>query len=250
AGILIYSMIAANSRGGLLSLAGLSVFAVVAHIFTRQSASSRRRGDGTFDSWIRSTFARKLAAGTVLGVLVFGTIVLMIAFVGGDAVVSRLEKLDREVGISEDNSRVNRNRIWHSTIDLIRARPVLGSGFGSYEVAITEFDTSSGKFVLKQAHNDYLEIAANGGFVSLIFFGVFAFLVIRRSLKNLGSRSRLRSACCFGALIGIFGVMIHNFVDFGLHLMVNALIFVVLIVIATADLRGSRNEEILEHGVT
>ena len=35
-----------------------------------------------------------------------------------------------------------------------------------------------------------------------------------------------------GALVGIFGVAIHSFVDFGLHMTINALVLFVLIVIA------------------
>jgi hypothetical protein len=40
----------------------------------------------------------------------------------------------------------------------------------------------------------------------------------------------------FGALLGIAGVVVHSLVDFGLHMMSNALIFIVLIAIATASL--------------
>jgi hypothetical protein len=35
-------------------------------------------------------------------------------------------------------------------------------------------------------------------------------------------------------MTGIFGVLLHSMVDFGLHIIINALIFIVLVVIATA----------------
>jgi hypothetical protein len=45
----------------------------------------------------------------------------------------------------------------------------------------------------------------------------------------------LRRAACLGACIGIAGVAVHSLVDFGLHMLVNALVFTTLIVIATSE---------------
>ena len=65
---------------------------------------------------------------------------------------------------------------------------------------------------------------------------LFGALAGSRLVRNLRSSNRFRQACCFGALIGIFGVLIHSFVDFGLHVMVNALVFIAVIVIGTANI--------------
>jgi hypothetical protein len=54
---------------------------------------------------------------------------------------------------------------------------------------------------------------------------------------DLQSTNRFRRAACFGATIGIIGVAVHSPVDFGLHMMINALIFTTLIVIATSKPR-------------
>ncbi|MFN2514435.1 MAG: hypothetical protein ABR568_23865, partial [Pyrinomonadaceae bacterium] len=54
---------------------------------------------------------------------------------------------------------------------------------------------------------------------------------------NLRSPSRFRRAACLGAAIGIAGVAVHSLVDFGLHTIVNALVFTTLIVIATSKAR-------------
>lgn len=238
---LIYSLIAANSRGGLVSLAGLAVFAVFMHVFTRPVRPSYRSGgEASFAGWLHGRFWRKLAAASGLAVVVFGSIVFIVAFVGGDAVVSRIEKIDSEIEAA-DNGRVNRNRIWRSTVELIKARPILGSGFGAYETAITEYDTSSGRFTLKQAHNDYLEILANGGLAALALFSIFGFLVFRRARENIAAVDPFRAACSLGAAVGIFGVLIHSIVDFGLHAVANALIFILLIVAATAVIKSSES---------
>ena len=55
-----------------------------------------------------------------------------------------------------------------------------------------------------------------------------------RTRENLAARNRFRRAACLGAAIGIAGVAVHSLVDFGLHTIVNALVFTTLIVIATS----------------
>ncbi|HEX6126990.1 MAG TPA: hypothetical protein VFZ23_16575, partial [Pyrinomonadaceae bacterium] len=112
---------------------------------------------------------------------------------------------------------------------------LLGSGFGAYQDAITRFDTSPGRYTLEQAHNEYLEVLANGGLAAAIMFGAFGALAGHRMIRNMRSEDTFRRACCFGAIVGIFGVLIHSSVDFGLHVLTNALVIVVLLVIGTAN---------------
>jgi phosphotransferase system glucose/maltose/N-acetylglucosamine-specific IIC component len=62
----------------------------------------------------------------------------------------------------------------------------------------------------------------------------FAVVVFRRIRDNMAAPNRFRRAACFGAAVGISGVAVHSLVDFGLHSIVNALVFTTLIVIATS----------------
>ena len=240
AAIMIYAAITANSRGGIISFAALILCAVAVHLVTR---NERLNSDSeiTYRPLANaSRLVRKIAIVFAQCVLVFAMIVITIAFVGGDDVITRIASLKAEVE-PIDSKKVNRNFIWHSTLDLIKTEPVLGVGFGGYATGITRVDTSSGNHSPQQAHNDYLEILANGGVIGFVLFGAFGALVVSRTLKNLKSSDRLTKSSCFGAAIGIFGVLIHSFVDFGLHIMINALIFAVLVVIATTkrvDERG------------
>ena len=234
--VLVYSMIAASSRGGLVSLTGIAIVAVFVHVMTRSR--------GTHDSTPRNgsrywaKLPTKIITAAIMCLLTVGIIVFLVAFIGGDAVVTRIEDIDREIGTIEQ-TRVNRATIWTSTLEMVRERPLLGSGFGAYGAAITKYDRSNGHFLLEQAHNDYLEIIANGGVISAILFAVFAILVGARMFANLRSSEGFQMACCFGAIISVVGVLIHSFVDFGLHVLVNALVFVALIVIGTARFERS-----------
>lgn len=242
AGVMGYSVIAANSRGGLVSFAALILFAVLVHILTRDGLTASKRNEHT-DSVRTRSLLHKISVAACLMVLVFGLIVFVTAFVGGDKVITRMEKLKGEFE-TVDNGEVNRRLIWNSTLKMIESEPVLGVGFGGYAAAIPKFDTSNGKYRLQQAHNEYLEVLSNGGIIGFALFGLFGWLVVRRTSRNLRSGDPLPRASCFGAAIGIFGVLIHSLVDFGLHIPINAFIFAVLVVIATVTVPASSENKV------
>jgi hypothetical protein len=64
--------------------------------------------------------------------------------------------------------------------------------------------------------------------------------VYRLTTENLKSAGRFGRAASLGATLGIAGVAVHSLVDFGLHMMANALVFVILIMIATARIDSER----------
>lgn len=233
--IIVISLIDAQSRGGVVSWAIISVIAVFSYILTRtHSAENETR---TASRRPKSLGLRKILMATGICALILVGMVVLIAVVGGDELVSRFETIEREVGTTNDRARINRGQIWSSTVELIKQNPLVGVGFGAYATAIPRFDTSTGKFSLEEAHNDYLELAANGGAVAVVLVIWFAIVVWRKALSNFGSSDRIAKAYCFGAAIGISGVAFHSLVDFGLHVPVNILVLFVLIVIATTQVR-------------
>ena len=231
-----YSVVAAGSRSSVVSLVGMAIMAVFVHVMTSSKFGKKVHVLPPSEHKPPKKMVPKFVLATGLAVLVFASILVLVASIADDQLIRRIERIDNEVG-SVNQSRENRAAIWRSTIELIKARPILGSGFGAYSVAITEFDRSNGRFVLEQAHNEYLEILANGGVVAAVLFSVFGVMVANRMIRNMRSRDKFRRACCFGSLVGIFGVVIHSTVDFGLHLLVNSLVFVVLIVIGVSIVR-------------
>jgi O-antigen ligase len=107
-------------------------------------------------------------------------------------------------------------------------------------VAITAYHDASGSLTPQEAHNDYLELLSSGGLVGVALGVWFAVALIRLTGKNLKSADRFGRAARFGAVMGIAGVAVHSLVDFGLHLIANALVFVILIMIATARIDSER----------
>ena len=223
-------LVLCGSRGGLIAmLAQLVVAALLFSVVVRRGKSIEPQARILRLS--RSLPVRVvLILVLVVGVL-FGTI-----WLGGDQLATRIEESRNEISADTTGLRqgVSRSEIWKATWRMFDAHPVLGIGMGGYWAAIPAFHDASGTMTPQEAHNDYLELLASGGLIGLALGVWFAVVVIKRTRENMAAANRFRRAACLGAAIGIAGVAVHSLVDFGLHTIVNALLFTTLIVIATS----------------
>ena len=224
---LIYS----NSRGGILASLCQLVFLVVLLDPIRLVTGDN---EGTRWRQIRKR-AGGLAVRAFLIVSLIGLFAYGVAWVGGEQVVSNFERARTAYDQPGLDIRYNtrRKQIWSATWKLIKAHPIAGVGFGGYWIGITKYHDASGEFTPQEAHNDYLEVLASGGLIGagLIVWFIVAF--VRKARLGLKAPDPFYRAACLGALTGMFGVAVHSFVDFGLHITINALVFCILIVIAT-----------------
>ena len=223
-------LVLCSSRGGLVAM--MAQFVVAALLF---SVVGRSGSSSKSDSkWLRLTRTRPVRL-LLIFVLVAGVLLGTIRL-GGYQLAMRIEESRNELSVDTAGTRqgASRSEIWKATLKLIAAHPMLGVGMGGYWTAIPAYHDASGSLTPQEAHNDYLELLASGGLVGLVLGGWFAVVVFLRTRENLGARNRFRRAACLGATIGIAGVAVHSLVDFGLHAIVNALVFTTLIVIATS----------------
>jgi O-antigen ligase len=220
------ALILTSSRGALFSMFGQLAFVIAMSIWLR------RRG-------------RLVLPSVVLGVCLLMAVGVGAIWMGGDLLATRLEQLSGEIRSEaiEPHAGVRRREIWNSTWQLFKAHPIFGSGLGAYAVAITKFHDGSGKWTPEAAHNDYLELLATAGIVGTLLVLWFSAAVILRSREQLKSHDNFRQAACLGALTGIVGVLLHNFVDFGLHVTANLVSLVALIVIATKTFHRQTREQ-------
>jgi hypothetical protein len=221
-------IIFANSRGGMISAMGMILLAVFMHFLAGKGNESSGEAPGRPGARILKPV---LIAG-VLSTVLLGILTVSIAFIGGDTVVSRFENTNREFNPTADGG-ASRAEIWQATMRVIGAYPITGAGFGGFSYAITEFDTySNGRQRVLQAHNEYLEVAASGA-VAIILTAAFLLILLRKVYRSFAAGGQLERAISFGAVTGIAGVLLHSVVDFGLHVYINAIVFVLLIVLAT-----------------
>lgn len=232
------ALVLSNSRGGLLGMLGQLIF--VALLFTilppaRETAGAKANVVSTPDRLQRmgrSLPMRLALAGCLLLAMAVGVLL-----VGGEPMMGKIESNQTELSAQDARVRQNASRkeIWSATWQLIKAHPLAGVGFSGYWAAIPTYHDASGAVTPQQAHNDYLELLASGGIIGVALVCWFAYVFFRRVRERLRAKDTFCRALCFGALAGIFGIAVHSTVDFGLHITINALVFVVLLVLATTD---------------
>lgn len=233
-GVLLWSaLVLSTSRGGLF---GMFIQAILLASLWRTMRSTRRgcRAGATRRGSLLRLFVNSVGVACLLLVVSAGVI-----WLGGEQLIKRVEHLHGEVAAEGAGNRAYPRRVemWQATLEMIKAHPFIGSGFGGYWLEIDRYYDATGASVPQQAHNDYLEILAGGGLVCVAPIAWFVAALVRRSRRCLRSRWPFRRATCFGSLLGLCSVAVHSSVDYGLHVTVNALVFTTLLVIATAHVR-------------
>jgi O-antigen ligase len=228
--LLWVALIYSNSRGGILaSLCEVLFLGIlldpVRHL-TNREGTSRLNG---FQNLVGGLAVRVFLLACVVGLFAYG-----VGWVGGEPVVSNFQNAATDFSQQEmhDNINTSRKEIWSATWQMAKAHPLAGVGLGGYWIGITKYHRASGEITPQQAHNDYLELLASGGVIGCALVAWFMVTFIRKATDCLRIGDTYYRATTIGALAGIFGVAIHSFVDFGLHMTINALVLFALIVIA------------------
>ena len=93
----------------------------------------------------------------------------------------------------KDMTFTGRSEIWSVLVDHIRYHPLLGTGYGAYWTAgpvpgtdAYAFIWRMGKFYPGSAHNGYLEIVNDLGWVGLLCLVGYLLMYVRQSLQMLG----------------------------------------------------------------
>ena len=199
-------LVLSNSRGGILAMLAQIVVAAL-FLMKRQPVA------------LRAALAVVLVVGIMIGTL----------WVGGDRLASNFEAATNE--LSTTGAGASRNEIWRATLKMFAAHPILGVGLGGYWIGITAYHDASGLMTPQEAHNDYLELLSSGGVIGFAIGVWFVVAVVRAARQNLLAGKM--PTVTLGAIFGIVGVAAHSLVDFGLHILVNAIVFLALIMMAT-----------------
>jgi O-antigen ligase len=217
-------LVLANSRGGILAMLAQVLVAALLLL-----------------SWQPTSIARSSIVKAVLVVALVAGVLFGSFWVGGDRLATNFEAARSEFNPNVATSRdgVSRNEIWRASLKMFSAHPFLGVGLGGYWIGITAYHDASGLMTPQEAHNDYLELLSSGGLIGFAIGVWFVVVVVRMIRKNLSVDTGFARAVRFGAVLGLTGVAAHSLVDFGLHIIVNALVFITLIMMATANFNAA-----------
>lgn len=227
------ALVLANSRGGVLAMITQIVIAVL--LLTSVRALS--------EGYQFQKITQSIAIRALLVVVLFAGIILGTIWVGGDRLATNFEGTGSEFTTDTLRQGASRNEIWRATLKMFAAHPILGAGLGGYWIGITAYHDASGLMTPQEAHNDYLELLSSGGVIGFALGIWFVVAVIHKARENLLVDVGYMRAVRLGAILGIAGVAAHSLVDFGLHIIVNAVVFLTLIMMATTSLDHSQRRK-------
>jgi tetratricopeptide (TPR) repeat protein len=127
----------------------------------------------------------------------------------------------------KDVSINNHLLTWRTTFEMIRDKPILGSGIGTFKLNYLDYQAhflKDNPYYVKyysnarEAHNEYLQIGAELGIVGLGIFLVTFFILFLMIIKYLNKeKHQKKKIIVFGLFMGIVCFLIHSFFTFPLH---------------------------------
>ena len=140
----------------------------------------------------------------------------------------------------DERSLLSRLEAWRDGWDVVRDFPFFGTGLNTYSDAMVFYQRRNPGYHLAQAHNDYLQILAEGGLLVALPAIVLAGLLARAVLRNL--RAARREARGYwiraGAAVGLLAIAVQEVVEFSLQIPANALLFCTLIAVALTPVQA------------
>jgi len=201
---MLAALLASMSRSGILALTGAVIWFGAAH---------RRRSAGRRVEWI-----------IAVGVLIVG-FALTRADVPG--LVERFSQSGTGVR--------DRVKIWTDTVPIVKDFWLTGTGAGTYRAAMLVYQRADRTVQFNQAHNHYLQAAAEGGIVLVSLLAGMLAALVRTTRRHLAAESSGAYWIRAGAACGLFAVALQSLWETGLVMPANAALAAVLAAIASYE---------------
>jgi len=155
---------------------------------------------------------------------------LLVLVLGGFALVIGIDPvLERFFRIPQDLEH-GRLPIWKASLAMWREAPLLGHGWGSYESLWPAWAGRPTGLHYKHAHNEYLQVLAEGGLAGAAVVAWALWLFGRRVLRALSRPlTHAQRAVTVALATGITSVAFHSAADFGLRVPGVALVFALVV---------------------
>jgi O-antigen ligase len=215
------------SRGGMISFFCGLMFVLALSIRNR---NGRQPAVGRLAERFRIPVALSRYAAAAAIILAIGAGIL---WMGADPVLQRIERGEfslEEKAETQGRETFFRSRgwIWRDTWVMIRANWVTGIGLGAFDTVYPTYDKRDGSIVVSHAHNDYLQILADGGLIGAALVLWFLALLVRDLVRALRHRDPMKTGMAVGCAGGLFALVVHSMFDFNLQLPSNAFLFLIL----------------------
>ncbi len=123
---------------------------------------------------------RKFALFLILGVFVLCLLIYVIEPTSWDRIM--------EIDLSKDKPESTRIRLWQTSINMIKDKPIWGIGLGNFGKLFDRYKVEGVYDTICHPHNDFLNVAVNSGLLGLLAYlsiwAVFLYSTIKSVIKN------------------------------------------------------------------
>ncbi len=128
---------------------------------------------------------------------------------------------------------------WRDGWQVVRDFPLVGTGLNTYPDAMLFYQRHLAQWWLTHAHNDYLQLMAEGGLLVCVpaLATVALFITLARRRLQAASASHREYWLRVGAVLGLVAIGAQEIVEFSLHIPANAFLFSTLAAFVVASTR-------------
>jgi O-antigen ligase len=216
---------ALSDRGALVICACVGVMVLTLAATLSRSGFVGLVGAGLAGTWLAGGDRKR-----VFWVGAAATIVL-----GAAAAWLNLEGLTQRIVTTASGSEFDatgRLAIWRESARIVRDFPLLGTGAGTFADAMFVYQQTAREVLFNNAHDEYLQIQAEGGIVLLIVSLAGIALTAKaarvRIAADIGAHRYLR----IGACAGLAGIAVQSIWEAGLRAPANLLLAAIVAAIA------------------
>ena len=126
-----------------------------------------------------------------------------------------------------------RYTMWRDSLGMIRDFPAFGVGLGCWGELFTRYVKPpwSPWYFFREAHDDYIQFAAETGAIGLAAFGWLAFVLIRAMRRGQRTQDPKRWPMLAAVLASVAVAGFHELFDFSLHMPANAIMLTILVAV-------------------
>jgi O-antigen ligase len=214
-----------SERGALVTCTCVAVMVLTLAATLSRSGFVGLVGAGLVGAWLaRADRKRVLWVGAAAAIVL-----------GAAAAWLNLEGLTQRIVTTASGSEFDatgRLAIWRESGRIVRDFPLLGTGAGTFADAMFVYQQTAREVLFNNAHDEYLQLQAEGGIVLLIVSLAGAALAAKaaraRIAADVGAHRYLR----IGACAGLAGIAVQSIWEAGLRAPANLLLAAIVAAIA------------------
>lgn len=142
-----------------------------------------------------------------------------------------------------------RSVIWRETTPVVRDFWITGTGTGTFGSAMSVYQQSDRTVHFNQAHNQYLQVMAEGGIVLSLLAALTALMFIYAAVERIRRDRTGMGWMRIGAAAGLAGVAVQSIWETGARMPANAILAAALAAIVLHE-PEHRHSALPDHGTT